>query len=162
MMPTMRAMAAAALEASSAAIRSTITATIGTAIRSTITATIGTAIRSTVAAAMGSIGTPVRASSASAETAAITAAVASAALWALEAGTRIGANAGKIFAWRAGIARTAGLSWQKHGVIFYDCFDRGAVRRDRSRHGFGRNVLDGFVVRKVSALGFSHLLAIFC
>jgi hypothetical protein len=143
-MPAMRTVSAATLEASTAAIAAAISATI------------------TVATALGTIGTSVGASSASPETAAITAAVASAALWALEAGTRIGANAGKIFAWRAGIPRTAGLPWQKHGVIFYDCFDRGAVRRDRSRHDFGCNVLDGFVVRKVSALGFSHLLAIFC
>jgi hypothetical protein len=143
-MPAMRTVSAATLEASTAAIAAAISATI------------------TVATALGTIGTSVGASSASPETAAITAAVASTALWALEAGTRIGANAGKIFAWRAGIARTAGLPWQKHSVIFYDCFGRGAVRRDRSRHDFGRNVLDGFVVRKVSALGFSHLLAIFC
>ena len=132
MMPAMRAVATATLEASTAAIRATITTTVSTTV--------------TVAAAMGSIGTPVRASSASAETAAITASVASAALWALEAGTRIGANAGKIFAWRAGIARAAGFPWQKHGVIFYDCFNRGAVRRDRSRHDFGRNVFDSFIV----------------
>jgi hypothetical protein len=143
-MPAMRAVATATLEAPTAAIRATITTTV------------------TVAAAMGSIGTPVRASSASAETAAITAAVASAALWALEAGTRIDANAGKIFAWRAGIARTAGLTGQKHGVIFHDCFDSGAVRRHSSRNGFRRNVLDGFIVCEVCALGFGHLLAVFC
>jgi len=100
-------MSPAALEASSAAI----------------TATIGTAIRSTVTAAMGSIGAPIRTSAASAETAAVATAVASAALWALEAGTRIGADAGEIFARRARIARTARFAGQKNGVILNDSFD---------------------------------------
>ena len=111
MMPTMRAVATATLEASSAAIRSTITAA------------IGTAIRSTVAAAMGTIGTPIRASAASTETPAIAAAVASTALRALEAGTRIGADAGEIFARRVRIARAAGFPGQKHGVVFDDGFN---------------------------------------
>jgi hypothetical protein len=94
-----------------------ITATIRTAIRATSTTTV------TVAAAMGTVGPPIGASAAYTETTAITPAIASAALRALEAGTRIGADAGKIFARRAGIARTAGFSGQKHGVIFNDGFD---------------------------------------
>jgi hypothetical protein len=117
-MSAMRPVATAALEASSAAI----TATIRTAIRAAITATIGTPIRSTVAAAMGTIGTPVRASAASTETAAITAAVASTALRTLEAGTRVGADAGEIFARRVRIARAAGLSRQQNGIVFKDGF----------------------------------------
>jgi hypothetical protein len=147
-MPAMRAvaMSPAALEASSAAI----------------TATIGTAIRSTVTAAMGSIGAPIRASAASTETAAITTAITSAALRALEAGTRIGADAGEIFARRARVTRTARFAGQKNGVILNDSFDGWTVCRYRSRNGFSRNVLDGFVVREVGALGFGHLLAIFC
>jgi hypothetical protein len=111
-MPAMRAVATATLESPTAAI----------------TATIGTAIWATV----GTVGAPIGASAASAETAAIAAAVASAALRALETGTRIGANAGKIFARRAGIARTASFAGQKDGVVFNDGFDGGAVRRHRS------------------------------
>jgi hypothetical protein len=109
MMPAMRAVAAAAFEAPPAAI----TATIRTAIRATVT----------VAAAMGTIGTPIRASAASAETSAITPAVASAALRALEAGTRIGADAGKIFARSVRITRAAGFPRQKNGVIFNHGFN---------------------------------------
>jgi hypothetical protein len=71
---------------------------------------------------MGTIGTPIRASTASAESAAITPAVASPALRALEAGTRIGADAREIFAWSVRIARTAGLSRQQNGVFFNDGF----------------------------------------
>jgi hypothetical protein len=112
MMPAMRPMAAAALEAPTAAVRSAITAT--------IRAAIGTAIRSTVAAAMGTIGTPIRASAASTESAAITAAIASTALRALESGTRIGADAGEVFARRVRIARAAGFAGQQHGVVFND------------------------------------------
>jgi len=148
-MPTMRAVAATALEAPSAAIRSTITAT------------IGTAIRSTVAAAMGTIRAPIGASPASAESPAITAAIASSALRALETGTRIGADAGEVFARRVWITRAAGFSRQKNSVVFNDGFDGRTVRRDRSRHGFRRDMFDGFVMSEVGALGFGHLRAIF-
>jgi hypothetical protein len=103
-MPAMRAMSAAPLEASAAAIRTAISATV------------------TVAAAMGTIRAPIRASAASTKTAAISAAVASAALRALEAGTRIGADTCKILARRVRIARAAGLSRQKHSVIFSNGF----------------------------------------
>jgi len=155
MMPAMRAVAPATLEASTTTIWAAITATIRTAIRTTITSTV------TVAAAMRTIGTSIRASAASAETATITAAVASAALRALESGTRIGADAGKIFARRAGIARSAGFPGQKHAVIFNNGFDGGTVRGG-SRKSFRRNVFDGFVVSEVGALGFGQLLAVFC
>jgi hypothetical protein len=110
---------------------------------------------------MGTIGAPIRASAASAESTAITAAVASAALRALESGTRIGADAGKIFARRAGIARSAGFPRQKHGVIFNNGFDSGTIRDD-SRTSFRSNVFDGFVVGEVGALGFGKLRAVFC
>jgi len=154
-MPAMRAVAAAAtFEAPSTTIRAAITATIRTAIWATITRTV------TVAAAMRTIGAPIRASAASAESTSITAAVASATLRALESGTRIGADAGKIFARRAGIARSAGFPRQKHGVIFNDGFDGGAVR-GASRKSFRRNMFDGFVVSQVGALGFGQLRAIF-
>ena len=143
MMPTMRAVAAAPLEAPTAAIRAAIATTVA------------------VAAAMGTIGTSIGASAAPAETASITAAVTSAALRALEAGTRIGADAGKIFSRRAGIAWTPGFPGQEHGVIFNYGFDGRTVRRDRSRHGFGRNVLDSFIVSQIGALSFGHLLAVF-
>jgi hypothetical protein len=142
-MPAMRAVSAAPLEASTAAIRTAIAATV------------------TVTAAMRTIGAPIGASAASPEAAAITAAVASASLRALEAGTRIGADAGKILTRRARIARTTGFAGQENGVIFYDCFDSGAVRR-RGRKRFRCNVLDGFIMSKVSALGFGHLRAVFC
>jgi hypothetical protein len=118
-------------------------------------------VRSTVAGAMGTIGTPIRAPAASAETAAITAAVASPALRALEPGTRVGADAGKIFAWRVRIARGAGFAGQQNGVVFDDGFHGWTVCRHRRRHGFRRNVLDGFVVSEVRAFGFGHFLAIF-
>ena len=154
MMPAMRAVAPATLEASTTTIWAAITATIRTAIRTTITSTV------TVAAAMRTIGTSIRASAASAETATITAAVASAALRALESGTRIGADAGKIFARRAGIARSAGFPGQKHAVIFNNGFDGGTVR-GAYRKCFRRNVFDGFVVSEVGALGLSQLCAIF-
>jgi hypothetical protein len=100
MMPAMRAVATATLEAPPAAI----TATIRTAIRAPVWATI--------TASLGTIGTPIGTPAASAEPATITATVASPALWALEAGTWIGADAGKILARGAGIARTAGFSRQ--------------------------------------------------
>jgi hypothetical protein len=157
-MPAMRAVAAATLEASPAAIRTTIRATIRTAIRATVRAPITAPI--TVAAAMGTIGAPIGASAASAETAAIAAAVASAALRALEPGTRIGANTGKIFAWRARIARAAGFPGQKHGVFLNNGFDGCAVGRSGGKR-FRRHVFDGFVVGQVSALGFGQLRAVF-
>ena len=113
MMPAMRTMPAATLEASTAAITATIRAAIATTV--------------TVAAAMGTIGTPIRASAASAESAAITttitAAVASTALRALEAGTRIGADAGEIFSRSVRITRAAGFSRQKNSVVFNDGFN---------------------------------------
>ena len=157
MMPAMRAMAVstAALEASTAAIA----ATIRTTIRATIWTTVATTV--TVASAMGTIGAPVGASAASAESSAITAAIASTALRALESGTRIGADAGKILARRVRIARAAGFPWQKHRVIFDDSFDSGTLGRGCGRHGLRRNVLDGFVVSKVGALGFGQLGAVF-
>jgi len=144
--PAMRAVSAAPLEASAAAISTTIRAAFATTV--------------TVAAAMGTIGPAIRASAASAKTSAITAAVASAALWALEAGTWIGADAGEIFARRVRIARAAGFAGQQHGVIFHNRFHRRAVCGS-SRHGFRGNVFDGFVVSEVGALGFSQLRAIF-
>jgi hypothetical protein len=157
-MPAMRAVAAATLEASTAAIRAAITAPIRAPIRTAIRTTVATTL--TVAAPRGPIGAPIRASAASSETAAITAAVASAALRALEAGARIGADAGEILARRVRIARAAGFPGQKHGVIFHNRFDARAVRGG-GRHGFRRDMFDGFVVSEVGALGFRQLRAIF-
>jgi hypothetical protein len=157
-MPAMRAVAAAPLEASTSAIRAAITAPIRAPIRTAIRTTVATTV--TVAAPRGPIGAPIRASAASSETATITAAVASAALRALEAGARIGADAGEILARCVRIARAAGFAGQKHGVIFHNCFDGGSLR-DRGRHGFRRDVFDGFVVSEVGALGFGQLRAIF-
>ena len=156
----MRAMATgAALEAPPAAITASIRAAIRAPIRTPIWTTVATTV--TVASAMRTIGAPVGASTASAETAAITTTVASAALRALEARTRIGADAREILTRGVGITRRASFPRQKNGVIFDDGFDSGTVGRHSGRHGFCRDVLDGFVVSKVGALGFGHLRAVF-
>src|SRR5208337_2425039 len=152
-MSAMRAVAAAGatLEASPTAVWSAITSPI----RATICAPV------TVAAATeGAVGTSLGASAASAETAAIAAAVASAALRALETGTRVGADAGKILSRRAGIARPTSFPWQENNVFFDDGFDCGAIRSG-SRKRFRRDVLDGFVVSEVGAFGFGQLRAVF-
>jgi hypothetical protein len=160
----MRAMATrAALEAPPAAItatiRATIRATIWAPIRPTIWTTVATTV--TVPSAMRTIGTPIGASTPSAESPTITAAVASAALRSLETGTRIGANAREILTRRVRITRSTGLSRKQNGVIFNDRFDGGTLGRNSGRHGFRCHVLDGFVVSQVGALGFGHLRAVF-
>ena len=132
MMAAMRpvAMSAAPLEASTAAISATVTT------------------------AIPAIGAPIGASASAPESTAITAAVASAALRALETRTRISANAGEIFARGAGVAWRPSFSRQKNGVLFNSGLDDGAFRGGCNRHVFRRNVLYGFVVSEVSALGF--------
>jgi hypothetical protein len=156
----MRAMATrAALEAPPSAITATIRAAIRATIRAAIRATIATAV--TVASAMRTIGAPIRASTASPETSAITATVTSTALWALETRTWIGADPGEIFTRSVRITRAAGFPRQKNGVIFNDGFDRGTIGRCCGRHRLSRNVLDGFIVSEVGALGFGHLCAVF-
>jgi hypothetical protein len=119
------------------------------------------AISATVTAAIPAIGAPIGASASTAESTAITAAVASAALGALETRTRISAYAGEIFARSARIPRRAGFPRQKDSVLFNSGFDDGAVRRGCNRHVFRSNVLYGFVVSEVSALGFGQFRAIF-
>src|SRR5258708_4795324 len=152
----MRAMATrAALEAPPAAITAPIRAAMRAPVRATITTTV------TVAAAMRTIGTPIRASTASAESPAITAAIASTALRPLETRTRIGANARKILTRSVRITRRTGFPGQKNGVILDDGFDCGNAGRHRCRQSFCRNVLDGFVVSQVGAFSFSHLRAVF-
>jgi len=110
---------------------------------------------------MRTIGTPIRASTASAESPAITAAIASTALRPLETRTRIGANSRKILTRSVRITRRTGFPGQKNGVILDDGFDCGTVGRHRCRQSFCRNVLDGFVVSQVGAFSFSHLRAVF-
>jgi len=156
----MRAMATrAALEAPPAAITAAIRTPIRAAIRAPVRATITTTV--TVAAALRTIGTPIRASTASAESTAITSAIASTALRPLETRTRIGANARKILTRSVRITRRTGFPGQKNGVLFDDGFDGGTLRRGCGRHSLRCDVLDGLVVGKVCSLGFGQLRAIF-
>jgi hypothetical protein len=117
------------------------------------------AISSASVTVASAIGASIRASAASAEPSTVAAAVASTALGALESRTGIGANARKILARRAGIARGTGFAREQNNVVLHDSFHRGAIRGCRG-NGLRFNVLDGFVVGEIGALRFRQFRAV--